>query len=1288
MADPFDTIPQLQYDIRAAQKAGLTEADIAQYASKRRNYDYQSARKAGLTDADLIRHNIANVSESGAGGAFVEEALTAVPVSIAMGAGTAAGYGAGLAGAAALGLTGPVGLGVAVLSGLTGLIASGGLATAAIDKVKDVTGLGGEQYVPSAQVGAIAGETVGFVTGMGLPTLARGVAAKLGGTSVGKAFGFKELGAEVAKAGDDVFMAAGVKPVDLGSSVLFANAASSPRLASAVKNLEVKLSQSRASRMTSPGAALVKDTAIAGYMGAYGAGAEAIDPGNVPLRVAAEVVGGIFNPASLFNAFGSKVANASKNAFNKVTPGSTAEEGRIVGALQKMVDDIARQDGNINLEKSIKELEDALPDVLTGADRGSKVRRGRGKFKFEGPTQERADKIPKLNITEKTNDQLIQIIGGAIRGMKGGEASQLTLRSLAQSKKSAKDIGYILDELSLIESPALMSEIANLKETVYAGGMQAVLDTAVLKATDYANLLANRAGGSRRAIEGTQDGKTVFTPGGEFIGDKTNAGQVMLDTLFAAAEASRKIEKSKWEAIDKTIEVNLSEILNFYDRKVLPSADGSGGSVAEEATLVKYLPIWVKEQREISMAVLNEKRAVQRAPFEEQLAKLKVQQETAVKEVPKTRNEYDPTFLGRQDAALRKVKSLGDGIDSAKREIEALKPYTLATLPNNLVKSTVGRVQQFRSTNLGNSRVTIATELGAPQSGFYGKMAEKALDDLSAAGTGLSKKEQILYDDARAFSKAFNDVFSRGFGGDLIKKSPDGSDRMTPESLANTLINTAGNLTAARLGELESALDFIIKRTPDPVEQQRFKALKKYDYRGATEIILRDLLSKNVIDNLTGEIKPRLLARELTRYKDVFALPGMKVVEQDLKNAQTAQKTLLKMREDIKKTGYTPSSDGTLSSPRDVPSRGRMTEEVLGKSAEDIDAMRVFLTNSENPTAEIITIRGSNNPAKSIEGLAGLVKRPFQKGEGSKRALSGDPVKGLQQVVVDAAVESSRKADGTIDFAKFREFLLEPMTGRASTSMGEVLKRNEIISTKELEDLRQLAIFGERTQKILDNADNPEAIMAELEMSGSLLAQAAGRAAGAGAFTTLMRNVYRFIPFINRPQGIVEAGIGANLAGKYFSVLPYAAQQRLFFDAYNDRQLMADMMKKIKQPSDIIKFHKQNRPILESLLGLETYREISEEIKRDDFFEEEVTEEVIEEPVPMAMAPAPQRSEPLVDTNVREMAMAPTPPPPAQRQQARPASAPTNRSQYAAMFPYDTASEVIRSQEGIASLMT
>jgi hypothetical protein len=1282
MADPFDTIPQLQYDIRAAQKAGLTEADIAQYASKRRNYDYQSARKAGLTDADLIRHNIANVSESGAGGAFVEEALTAVPVSIAMGAGTAAGYGAGLAGAAALGLTGPVGLGVAVLSGLTGLIASGGLATAAIDKVKDVTGLGGEQYVPSAQVGAIAGETVGFVTGMGLPTLARGVAAKLGGTSVGKAFGFKELGPEVAKAGDELFLPAGVKPVDLGYSVLFANAASSPRLASAVKNLEITLSRSKASRTISPGKSLVKDTAIAGYMGAYGAGAEAIDPGNVPLRVTAEVVGGIFNPAQLINAFGSRIANAAKKGFNKVMPGGPdAETTRMVATLQKMVDDVARDGVNVDLKKSIEELEKGLPDVLKTTSSSA-----------EGPTKELAEKIPQLNIVGKTSDRLVGIIGSAITNMKGGESKELALRSLSQTRKTAQNLGYIIEELSTVQSPMLQSELSRLTESVYKAGMEGVLDTAVLNATSYANMISKRTEGRRRAVEGTEDGKTVFTPGGEFIGDKTNAGKVLIETLFDAAKASRKIEQSKWDLVGKKIPVNIGEILNFYDRKVLPS-EAFGGSVAEVKNLVPYLPTWVKEQREISMAVLNEERAVQRAPFEEQLAKLKVQQETAVKEVPKTSNQYDPTFLGRKDAALRKVKALGDGIDSAKREIEALKPYTLATLPNELVTSTVGRVQQFRSTNLANGRVTAPTALGAPQSGFYNKMAEKALDDLNAGGTALDKRNQRLYDDARAFSKAFNDVFSRGFGGEIIKKTADGGDRTTPESIANTLITTSGNTTVARLNELESALDFIIKRTPDPVERQRFQALKKYDYRGATEIILRDLLSKNVIISSTGEINRLKLSNALREYKDVFAIPGMKALETDLNNAKTAKILLDKVRRDVKTTGYKPTEDGLITN-RDVPKRGKFVEgTAFGKSEQEVDAFRRFLGNEESPTSTIIKIRfNHDNPGKELTALSGLTKQGLQKGQVSPEEFKafealGDPVKGFQTVVVNSAVENSRRADGTVDFVKFREFLLEPMRGKGSTSMADVLKRNEILSAKELENLIILADYGQRTQGILDNSASREAAIAALEMSGNMLSQAAARITGASTVSSLSAKALGMFG-INRSGGLVEANIGAELAGKYFNALPYAAQQRLFFDAYNNPQLMADMLKKIKKPIDIQKFHKQNQPVLESLLGLEAYREISEEIKRDGFFEEEVTEEVIEQPVPMAMAPAPQRSEPLVDTNVREMAMAPTPPPPAQRQQARPASAPTNRSQYAAMFPYDTASEVIRSQEGIASLMT
>ncbi len=37
---------------------------------------------------------------------------------------------------------------------------------------------------------------------------------------------------------------------------------------------------------------------------------------------------------------------------------------------------------------------------------------------------------------------------------------------------------------------------------------------------------------------------------------------------------------------------------------------------------------------------------------------------------------------------------------------------------------------------------------------------------------------------------------------------------------------------------------------------------------------------------------------------------------------------------------------------------------------------------------------------------------------------------GLRQVTLDAAVESARREDGTLDFTKFKNFLLEPMRSK------------------------------------------------------------------------------------------------------------------------------------------------------------------------------------------------------------------------------------------------------------------
>ena len=205
---------------------------------------------------------------------------------------------------------------------------------------------------------------------------------------------------------------------------------------------------------------------------------------------------------------------------------------------------------------------------------------------------------------------------------------------------------------------------------------------------------------------------------------------------------------------------------------------------------------------------------------------------------------------------------------------------------------------------------------------------------------------------------------------------------------------------------------------------------------------------KKVINPETKEVNTLALKKALRDYKEVFALPGMKMVERDLNNARTAQILLNKARCDIKVAGYDIDRDASqiygkltptgVAEPlqKDVPGRLKMKEgaTIQGKTALDIDAMRVFLPNPENPTTSIIQIRSLDNPQQNFEALIGFAKR-------GPKDLGGDPVEGLKQVVIDAAVESSRRTDGTIDMVKFREFLLNPMTTSNSQSLVEVLKK-------------------------------------------------------------------------------------------------------------------------------------------------------------------------------------------------------------------------------------------------------
>jgi hypothetical protein len=1294
VASPFDTNPQVDYDIRAAQKAGLTEEDIARYVSTRRNYDYDSARKAGLSNDDLIRYNISNVSEAGRMGAFMEEAIPSAITAPAVAYGMAKGFGLGARTGATVGAwAGPYGaaggfLGGGILGALLGGGIPAGIGMAVTEEVKERTGLGGGQYVPGVQPFAVAGQTTGFITGMGLPGIVRGFAAKIAPTSLGKVLGLKPLGPSVAQAGSDIFLPAGVKPVNLGSAIFINSAATNPGMVNALgKSLkwgEDILSKSRSARITRPGEALATDIGIGTGAGIGGGVMESLDPGNLPLRIVGELIGGLANITSVVKSIGGRAKRMGQGAWRKMRPGEEADTERVVERLSAFVKELDDpKNFRIDTKKIAAQLEADFPPALKVAPTidqktGEVIRKGLP----EGPP---------LNIAEATGDQLMTIILGTVMSMKGPTADILKRGVVAQSKLAVKDIGFLLDELSTIDNPQLMQALSNVQEQYFAKGLETSLNVHILKALEQANILANRADRGRRTVAGTKDGEPVFIPGGEFIGDSTAAAKTLIDTIMQASEKGRQIESGLWQSsnINRKEEVPISNILKFWDKETNLAL---GGSEASKSLYIPYIELWMKEQL---------------APLEETLRPLREQQDTLQATIDKS--------VGALERARKRLKKKpGDAYDQimvnthsrilnkdgeTMRELIDVQSQIAETEAG--VTTSLGKILQFRSEMLKQSRVKNATEIGAAQHGFYSKLAEKALDDLGEA-KGVSLKSKSALQAARNFSSAYNDVFTRAYGGQILRSTATGADRMTPEKLAQQLITSKGAQSASNLTELEAAMDFIIKKTADPLEKAEFMALKKYDYRGATEIIFRDLLSKGAINPDTNQIKTLVVAKYLRDYKDVFAIPGMKMVEKDLSNARTAQILLNKARRDIGRAGYEIEADATLipkgtREKPDVPVRGSMPTAIEGKTGEDLDAVRVFLANKENPTTEIIQIRSATNPQESMEGLIGLAKR-------GAKDLPGDPVEGLKQVVIDAAVESSRRTDGTIDMVKFREFLLNPMTTSNSQSLGRVLVNKGILTDDEINNLTIITDVGDRIERTLSGAADPDQMLKDLLETNSFIASAVARALGASGFGATIKGIIGKIPGLRNLRGqggLIEAQIGARLAGRYFDMLPYQATERILFEAVKDPKLMAILMRKVNNPADVRDIHKLLRPEWESLIGRTAYIAIGEELASPGWGEE-AEAEMRGHPV---MTAAKRRAKFRAQERNREMvasAPRPSPPlvtppgpsaPPLPPMPAAPAAAPAaappspdTRSRYASLFPFDPASEIIRSRQGIASI--
>jgi len=110
---------------------------------------------------------------------------------------------------------------------------------------------------------------------------------------------------------------------------------------------------------------------------------------------------------------------------------------------------------------------------------------------------------------------------------------------------------------------------------------------------------------------------------------------------------------------------------------------------------------------------------------------------------------------------------------AADAPVEPLSAYTLF---------------QFRSDALAMGREFAAADGKGFEAGIANSMADAIQADIESLPAGINQQ----YDVARAFSRAFNDVFTRAYGGKVLGQHPNGAPRISIPELASNLMKGDG----------------------------------------------------------------------------------------------------------------------------------------------------------------------------------------------------------------------------------------------------------------------------------------------------------------------------------------------------------------------------------------------------------------------------------------------------------------------------------------------------------------
>lgn len=659
----------------------------------------------------------------------------------------------------------------------------------------------------------------------------------------------------------------------------------------------------------------------------------------------------------------------------------------------------------------------------------------------------------------------------------------------------------------------------------------------------------------------------------------------------------------------------------------------------------------------------------------------------------------------------------------------------------------VGAVTIGELTSMRSQALSLAKQAAARGDAQTENLANSFASAIEMDIESFPQGEVLAYDIARSFSRALNDTYTRSFAGKVLERTKTGAQRITPEEIGRQLFASHGGYERAK--QLDNIGKFQLTASLSEMLGSAdggalLDSAKKASFNEETGFFDLNSLQAWVQQNKDELAElPGVKLRQGPKGRMIASEGGSLLdnVNQTVASSLSLRGTQENILRIIKSEAFDPQAPEQVSATSlrkwmeksenkallDVFPAIRMDLEdiVSGDNSklilfnnqkrinkDALDEERALLSaysfldpkGAESPATVISKYigSGSGNPIRALDKfwdrLSNAPKTWKNEATGQEYSLD-DAKEGFKSAILDAVFINSGASTGSTNARNAYMFLFSPnQKAQGKVSLADWAVGKGVFTEGEMKDIEDfVGKMVEFEGTIFQgSAADVDSLVSKMGPSAELVVSVLGSSAGT--------RLQKLISPDSGTATIIAAGRGAEAFRtgykNVFKDLPNAFRIDLLKEIIKDPEALAMALKEgktAKEKSRILSYFKEwlvdkglVAPARRALPGVATPDDqpVSEDFNAPDSLSlQERTEDV------------QRRAQELI--NQQSSLQLPTPPAaqpttalasaaPVQPQPVAPppvASGPVDRSRYAALFPNDVASGMIRQNQGIGSLM-